>query len=389
MFSHKSSDRYGLLVDIGSGSVGIAVCHSTDQKSPHIVWSHREHIPLRNIESISDSSRAIVTSLMHNMMEFEGQGRAALDTYRAGAKITTVQATVAAPWAYTTTRTVKYNQDEPFEVTKHLVQDLAIAAGQQAIEEFGQQHSLESLGISETSRCALDTYANGYRLVEPNKQEANTVSVTQATTLARTEIITALNEMNQKLFGSTTLQITSYMLANYFATRTLIPHVYDVCLVDVTDEATEIGIVRDGSLQYSTHVAFGRASIAREVASATNIPLHEAFSSFPTKEAIAANTELQKIFAAYTDRVTELFKETGDRLTIPQNVYLQTDASVEPAFIPLITSAAKAASKSSIQVTSIKDTLLQPKEQNCTDVPLVIAASFFHTSGKRSHFEYL
>ena len=181
MFSHKSSDRYGLLVDIGSGSVGIAVCHSTDQKSPHIVWSHREHIPLRNIESISDSSRAIVTSLMHNMMEFEGQGRAALDTYRAGAKITTVQATVAAPWAYTTTRTVKYNQDEPFEVTKHLVQDLAIAAGQQAIEEFGQQHSLESLGISETSRCALDTYANGYRLSSPNKQLASEVTVTHAT----------------------------------------------------------------------------------------------------------------------------------------------------------------------------------------------------------------
>lgn len=389
MFSHSSNERYGLLVDIGSGSVGLAVCHSSDKKSAHIVWSHREHIPLRDIESISDSSRAIVTSLMHNMMEFEGQGRAALDTYRAGAKITTVQATVAAPWAYTTTRTVKYNQDEPFEVTKHLVQDLAIAAGQQAIEEFGQQHSLESLGISETSRCALDTYANGYRLVEPSKQEANTVSVTQATTLARTEIITALNEMNQKLFGSTTLQITSYMLANYFATRTLIPHVYDVCLVDVTDEATEIGIVRDGSLQYSTHVAFGRASIAREVAAATKTPLHEAFSSFPTTEAIAANKELQTIFTAYTDQVVELFKETGDRLTIPKNVYLQTDTSVEAAFVPLITSAAKAASKSSVKITSVKDVLLQPKEQNCTDVPLVIAASFFHTSGKRSHFEYL
>jgi hypothetical protein len=269
------------------------------------------------------------------------------------------------------------------------VQDLAIAAGQQAIEEFGQQHSLESLGISETSRCALDTYANGYRLSTPNKQLASEVTVTHATALVRTEIIEAIQEMNQKLFGSAKLQITSYMLANYFATRTLIPHVYDVCLVDVTDEATEIGIVRDGSLQYSTHVTFGRASIAREVAAATSIPLHEAFSSFPTKEAIAANQDLQTIFDAYTDRIKDLFKETGDRLTIPKNVYLQTDTSVETTFLPLIMTAAKTASKGSVQVTSIKDVLLQPKEQNCTDVPLVIAASFFHTSGKRSHFEYL
>jgi len=389
MFSHSSNESYGLLVDIGSGSVGLAVCHSSNHKTPHIVWSHREHTPLREIKSINDSSRAIVTSLMNSMMEFEGQGRAALDTYQSGAKITTVQATVAAPWAYTTTRTIKYQQDEPFEVTKHLLQDLAIAAGQQAIDEFNQQHSLESLGIAETSRCALDTYANGYRLSEPNKQLASEVTVTHATALVRTEIIDAIEEMNQKLFGAAKLHITSYMLANYFATRTLIPHVYDVCLVDVTDEATEIGIVRDGSLQYSTHVAFGRASIAREVAAATNIPLHQAFSSFPTTDAITASKDLQPIFTAYTDRIKDLFKETGDRLTIPKNVYMQTDTSVESAFMPLITSAAKAASKSSVKLTSIKDRLLEPKEQNCTDVPLVIAASFFHTSGKRSHFEYL
>jgi len=389
MFSRNSSDRYGLLVDIGSGSVGLAVCHSGDQKHPNIVWSHREHIPLRNIESVSDSSRAIITSLMHSMMEFEGEGRTALNAYNARAKITTVQATVAAPWVYTTTRTVKFNQDEPFEITKGLINDLATAAGQQAIDEFNQQHSLKSLGITETSRCALDTYANGYRLTEPNRQLASEVTVTHATTLVRTEIIEAIEEMNQKLFGATKLRITSYMLANYFATRLLIPHVYDVCLVDVTDEATEIGIVRDGSLQYSTHVAFGRSSLAREVAAATNVPLHEAFTSFPTTQAIQANQELQTIFAAYTTRIKELFKETGDRLTIPKNIYLETGASVEATFQRLIQTAAVAASKGPVQITSIKDSLLQQKKYTSNDAPLLVAASFFHTSGKRSQFEYL
>jgi len=389
MFSRNSNQRYGLLVDIGSGSVGLAVCYSQDQKHPTIVWEHREHIPLRNIESVSDSSRALVTSLMNSMMEFESSGRTALEKYSPGAKISIMQATVAAPWAYTTTRTIKYNQDEPFAVTKHLIQDLAAAAGQQAIEEFGQQHSLESLGISETSRCALDTYANGYRIFTPNKQLASVVSVTHATALVRTEIIEAIQEMNQKLFSTATLQITSFMLANYFTTRELIPHVYDVCLVDITDEATEIGIVRDGSLQYSTHVAFGRASIAREVAAATKVPLHEAFSSLPDKEMIESNKDLQAIFNSYVDTVKDLFKETGDRLTIPRNIYLQTDTSVESTFHPLIASAAKAASKGAVTVTSIKDVLARRQPAKASDIPLTIAATFFHTSGKRSHFEYL
>ena len=40
-------------------------------------------------------------------------------------------------------------------------------------------------------------------------------------------------------------------------------------LVDITNEGTELGIVRHNALQYSTHIPFGRASIAREIAAAT------------------------------------------------------------------------------------------------------------------------
>ena len=393
MFFRGKNDRYGLLVDIGSGSVGLAVCQSADQTQPNIIWSHREHVPLREIESVGDSSKAIVTTLMHMMMEFEGVGRTALNQHQQGAKITTVQATVAAPWAYTTTRTVKFEQDEPFEITKDLVADLASAAGQQAIDEFGQQHSLESLGIAETSRCALDTYANGYRLTEPNKQEASILSVTHATTLVRTEIIEAIKEMNDKLFGSTELQITSYMLANYFSTRLLMPDIYDACLVDITDEATEIGIVRNGSLKYSTHVAFGRASLAREISAATKVPLHEAFTTMVNYDQAdkSEHEELLEIYTAYTNRVQELFKETGDRLTIPKNIYLETDTGLETFFLPMIEKAAESASKGKVKITLIKDSLqkLPQKDQSSNDTPLLVAASFFHTSDERSHFEYL
>lgn len=389
MFSRDPKDRFAFLVDIGSGSVGLALCHSNKEKKPHILWFHREHIPLRDIDAVSDSSKVIVTTLMNAMMMFEQEGRPALSTYQAGAKITTMQATIAAPWAYTTTRTITFEQDEPFEINHEMIADLAAAAGQQAIDEFNEQHSLETLGIIETSRCALDTYANGYRLTKANNQQATVINVTHATTLVREEIVTALTEMNNKLFNRVPLRITSYMLANYFATRLLLPHIYDVCLVDVTNEATEIGIIRDGSLQYSTHTPFGRASLAREISTATKIPLAETFHNFPDPES-AKTKDIQAIYDAYIEKIHELFQQTGDRLTIPRNIYLETDRGLEAVFSPLIAQAGTQASKGRVHITTIRDKIEKSlTKESSADTALMVSASFFHTSETRSHFEYL
>ncbi|MFT5832171.1 MAG: cell division ATPase FtsA, partial [Candidatus Paceibacteria bacterium] len=277
MFSRKSSSGYALLVDVGSGSVGLAIVAPTEMPVP--IWSHREHTPLKVTESVGESSKAVVTAMMHAMMAFEGEGRSALVAHNKHAKISTIQATVSAPWSYTVARTVKFEKDEPFVITEEMLTQLATTAADQAMEEFEAKHSLKDLGVQETSRTILDTHANGYRVATPNKQSAKYLSVTHVSTLIREEIVESITEMQQKLIPSAELNITSFMMANYYVTDTLQPSGVDYCLVDITNEATELGIVRHNALQYSTHTAFGRASIAREIAAATKLPLHEAFTS--------------------------------------------------------------------------------------------------------------
>jgi hypothetical protein len=57
----------------------------------------------------------------------------------------------------------------------------------------------------------------------------------------------------------------------------------------------------------------------------------------------------------------------------------------------MIEKAAESASKGKVKITLIKDSLqkLPQKDQSSNDTPLLVAASFFHTSDERSHFEYL
>jgi len=390
MFFRKSSSGYALLVDVGSGSVGLAIVAPTESATP--IWSHREHTSLKVTKSVGESSKAVVTAIMNVMMEFEAQGRKALTEHNRTARIDIIQVTVSAPWSYTVARTVKFEKDEPFIISKDLLTELATAAADQAMEEFEAKHSLQDLGVQETSRTILDTHANGYRISTPNKQTAKQLSVTHVNTLIREEIVASLTDMQQKLLPAAQLDITSFMMANYYVTDALQPSGVDFCLVDITNEATELGIVRHNALQYSTHVAFGRASIAREIAVATGAPLHDAFTSMRTmQDSQETQTDINATLAAYQAQIIQLFKETGDRLSIPKHIYLEADAELGEFFRPIVEAAGKEASKGNVLVTIITPNLLQidSTQTKETDVPLTIARRFFHTKADRAFFEYL
>jgi hypothetical protein len=273
-----------------------------------------------------------------------------------------------------------------------MLSNLATTAADQAMEEFSAKHSLESLGVQETSRTILDPHANGYRITKINQQQVTQLSVTHVSTLVRTEIIASLTEMQQKLFAKVPLETTSFMMANYYVTDVLQPVGVDFCLVDITNEATELGIIRHNALQYSTHVAFGRASIAREVATATKVPLHEAFTSI---RSLHQQTELHKdideTLKVYQEKLVDLFKETGDRLTIPKHIYLQVDAGLADFFTPIVEAAGKEASKGNVLVTPLSQNLINTKAQTkkSVDIALLVAESFFHTKEDRAFFKYL
>jgi hypothetical protein len=329
---------------------------------------------------------------MNVMMVFEGEGRSALAAHNKSAQIDTVQVTVSAPWSYTVARTVKFEKDEPFIITEELLSQLATTAADQAMKDFEENHSLKDLGVQETSRTILDTHANGYRVAVPNKQSAQKLSVTHVSTLIREEIVESIVEMHQKLIPTAQLHITSFMMANYYVTDALQPSGVDYCLVDITNEATELGIVRHNALQYSTHAAFGQASIAREIAEATKLPLHEAFTSMRSlNEQKKIHNDVKATLVAYQAQLVELFKETGDRLSIPKHIYLEADAGLGEFFTPIVEAAGKEASKGNVLVTVITPDLLQtdPQATKQTDVPLAIAARFFHTKVDRAFFEYL
>ncbi|MEK7638875.1 MAG: hypothetical protein AAB388_01805 [Patescibacteria group bacterium] len=407
LFSGHSRDRYGVIFDIGSGSVLAAIVHSNaTQSHPTIVWSFREHVPLRSVDSMNQTAKAVMTALVNVSLRLDSEGRKALALYAPGAKLSDLQCGISAPWSYTVTKTINYVQDEPFVITNELIEEFVFTTQQKIEEELRENESVSDLGLQIITRTTMDVFANGYRVMEPEGEKASEMALTQATVVAQKYLINVIEDMREKLFPTAKSRKLSFILMLYCITRDVLSHVNDVCLVDITYEATEIGVVRDGSLRYCTHTAFGAFSLAREIAAVTNVPLHEAFGYLHSDrprlfmESLndAKRVDIEAIFGAYIERVSELFHETGDALSIPKKISLHVPGKTETLFADLIAQAAKRATKLDHSLANITDEIYKqnykrdPNFNTDTlqaDSALFLAAQFFHKQTHCLIFEYL
>jgi cell division ATPase FtsA len=287
----KSTERIGAVIDIGSGSVLVAIVIShTGKKKPTVVWSHREQAPLRTIDSIDQSAKSVMTSLINALLRFDSEGRRALHDYNNRTNIDEVQCCISAPWAYTVTKTISYNQDQPFQITKVLIESLIESAEKSTQTELAENEAATELGLQVITRSTLDTQANGYRIANPLGDMATELAIAQVSVVTQQYLIDHLKDLRHKIFSDKPLHQLSYMLSLYSVVDELFKETNDYCLIDITYEATEIGIVRDGILSYSTHIPFGSFSLAREIAHVTSLPLMQSFQSLHTDRVLPRNT---------------------------------------------------------------------------------------------------
>lgn len=405
--SGKSDERTGVIIDIGSGSVLVAIIVSDINKpSPEVIWSKREHVPLRKVSSAAESRKSVMTSLMNALMALDGEGRKALYEAKRTRKIPFLQVAISAPWSYTTTKTIIYNSEEEFEVTDTLVSELLRTAAKKVEEEMLENEKVHDLGLDIVSKTTMQVVANDYPIIVTGKQKSLTLKVIEASSVAQESIVEAVRDGQSKILPKTELEQYSFMLPFYYVMRDLVNPVTEYCLVDVTYEATELGIVRDGVLSYCTHIPHGAFSIARELSDALKVPLEEAFGYLSSEDiqdfiegASAAKKEaVQNIFASYQAMVSELFRETGDNLAIPSKIYMHCDLETEQFFNDMLVSAAKSTTRMQHVVFNVTSQLLTKhytKEERAElqtvsrDTALLISAQFFHTREYHSKFEQL
>jgi cell division ATPase FtsA len=394
--SSDTSIRYGAIVEIGSGSVLASIVKSDKTKTtPQIIWSKREYATRRTESNTTVNAKAVITALMNAVLLLESEGKAMLKQTNPGAKIEHLQVSITAPWSYTITKVIGYAKEKPFEITDALITTLINAAQKKITEELKENELASDLGLAIMTRATTDIQANDYKVEDPKGKTATTLTLTQVSAVAQTYLTDAIADIKQKVFKHADIERYSFMLMFHCIIRELYNQLSEYCLVDITYEATEIGVVRGGILRYCTHAPIGISTLARTLVTVLNIPLEEAYSflkePYHTRAMETLSTEklaeVMVVFDEYQNNIAKLFTETGDKLSIPKILFMHGDHQTEEFFLKQMEAAAKKATNSSHAVHGVSSELLtknytaEEKKALLTvssDTAMVVAAQFFH-----------
>ncbi len=390
----RQSSEFGLLIDIGSGSTLTTLIESrTDQPMPSVIWTNREHQPLRTNATPEHLTKAIITSLMNASLAINTHALRALEANYPRARISSMQVTIAAPWSFTIPQTITYQQPSPVTITNELVEELVAQADRKVTEDIKAQAAIAELGLTVTHKMTAEMTGNGYPIHNPEGQLVHSLTLTQLSVIAHTYLTDAVLDIQQKTLPQAELLITSTMLTLYETLRAYRPTTREAGIVSVGYEATEIGVIRDGILAFTTHTPVGLYTLARQISEQTDLPAGEILGYFGTPEPRGFATHLgdrkkgviDAIFAAYEHTLRELFLETGDGLMLPPLLLLHAEPKYQTLLMAHIKEAVYQATHNQHQ-TELFVTYLQSNNKNTntsSDSTALATAQFFHMTHQK------
>ncbi len=385
MFGRRKNDtNYGAIIDIHSGSVGIAILYSNHaEKDPEILFTHREEIKILENPGTENRVRALLRALFGATLQFSQEGVKALKEHNSRASIGKVLLVCGAPWAQTATRFITIEEKEPFLITEDKIRALILEAERRDEEEFKATMLLKELSVSLVESAVVHTTVNGYPVSNPYGKKAKEVTLAHISGLIPQAITQAIDDIKEKTLTETHRTSHTFALVLFCVLRDLYPLQKHAVIIDISGEATEICLMQDEVL-LETHVfPYGTHTFIRDLA----VKLH----TFP-EEALTHLREyspetrgeikkaIDEIAKTYTTYLHDSYTSLAERYTIPKHFYLTTSKELDIFFDTLVRKASESYMQSHGTCTSLNEILtVQNTHTNApVDVFFAVEARFFH-----------
>ena len=377
---HGPDGKYAIILDIGSASVAAAIVASDSvTKENPVLYSHREWAVIKDA-STENPTRFIEEAILRLFLVLGNTGGAALKKYDPSARISYIQTSISAPWAHTITQQTEYENEETFKITDKLISNLVKDAQKQSMDNLKTTEFLKREGLEIITNKTLHMTANGYTIKDPRNLETNKLYISHSSGIASSKIVAAIKKHAEEVFPEAQLLLNTFLLTYYTAIRDIFPETAEMTLIDITGEATEVGIVRNEELTKVAHSLIGSQTLIRILSAKLKVPIATAKAflqdnapNMTDKQKIVA----ESVFEEYVEEVSNLLKSMGDILTVPSTMYLHTDKYSENFFKKYIAKASARATGGIHTVIPITKKILPEIETE--DTAILLSSFVFHS----------
>lgn len=392
-FFGGNDKRYGAIVDVGSGSVGVALLFSDPNlPEPEILWSHRERMLIRDEDTPAASKKLMATTILKAFLELGNNGLKTLRQFDKHSDVKEIFVSIAAPWSYTVVQSISLAEGKKIHVTKKLIDELSRKAASESKEMANADALQKKLALAPLGTRTISASVNDYVTRTPLNNVVEKLTLTELTELAESNLVEAVKSAAGKILSGGNIEISTFMDTYYSALNALKPDTSEICLIDITAEATELGIVRNNVLEHVTHVPFGSYTLARRIATATSILKEEALgylreNGIDTIKALSESKreKLRAAIEVYDNALQDLFRRTGNALSIPKTIFLHTDAATESFFQTRLKDAAQKANGVEPRIHLVTSQYFTKSDKH--DSAILLSAYVFHN--RLSNLNYL
>lgn len=383
---HAPDARCGVVIDVGSASVAAAILISEpDEQHPTVVWTHTERCPVGDDFEVIGAAKRIATAIMNVSLELASSGTTTLASYDPKQTITELQVAIAAPWCYTVPKRVTHTAETGFTVDQTLLNELSQAAEREATQTYAAHPLFDALGLAVIASSTAHIIANGYPVANPRGKTVTELTLLQHFTICQKNLLDAIYELQNTVLPKTKLQVSSFMghMRTQVLVNTLPQTTYG--LLDISGDASEIGIVVNGQLHTVMSNSWGHNAIARELAAITNQPPETALSrlkdertglleDLPEQQA----AEYKTVKANFVTKLSDLIERATTEAELPAHYLLHTDTGLHGLGELLAREAIAAVGTEQHSLSLVSQKLLDVAP--IQETRLALAAAVFHTT---------
>lgn len=384
--SKRNNGTYGVVFEVGSGSVGGAIISSSPLVAePVILFTTREFIPFKQIGPTGNISKRLLTVFLALALEIDSQ---LTNFIPKNTKLDSLVVNFTAPWSHTRSNTYTYEADQPFVVTKNLMENIKTTATEKILKESTLTDTLKEKDLTIINRTITAYTANGYPVKKLIGKTVNSVSITETISAVGNDIFLQVKEILDKVFTGKDVKFLSSPLILQHLIRSKAETQTTFSTIHLTYEAIELTIFRNNEITTAFTVGIGINTIARNVAMASKLP-HEQIFSFLTAEDTSTfkpdfYTKIQKTFAkTISPALNEFFTNIHAYELLPHDFYLIATIMPSQSLTDLIYQALKESNTKKFKLHNLKAPIIHTTATaniGSTDLGLCALTYFFHNT---------
>ena len=262
LFSKEPKAEVGIVLDIGSKSLGGAVFLRKAGGKSLLLYTAREKLAFQRILTEQNLSSAMQKALDLILFHLEKYGVNHLQKGRTNYIVSHIDVVISSPWNASETKTLTLKFKDATPITEIMIEEL-ISTEEESFEKKYGPESTDPLAHVVLESKVLEMRLNGYPTAKPRGKKARELEVRMFASIIPGDTLQKIEKSIGKRFPESKLRFHTFSAVAFTSMRDLFPEIENFLTVQVGGEVTDIAIVKKGVIAEIASAPSGHNSLLR------------------------------------------------------------------------------------------------------------------------------